>query len=133
MRTVRTSGLTKRCDSLESHCTDYIENIVSIDDGIDALLETVGLLEEFGAATDPSKQLSELHNSTIVLINATDEPFSQIDYVRLMMRQFSKLSRALKTPCMRIDAALDRVTSSRVIFEGWELKLHDYLASIDTR
>ena len=120
-------GLKKECGSLENHCSDYIEDIVILDEGIDAYLEMAELFEEIGVDNNTPRQRAQLHQSIVELVAMTEEPFSQIDSMRKLILQFSKLSPTLKSPCRRIDAALNRVTSSKIIFEGWEAKLQDRL------
>lgn len=110
--------------SLDKHCKEYNELMTRVSCGIDGLLELSHLCaSNYPASETNSQALVELHDQVVNLQEMIDEPFSQIDSMRSQLVAFSKLSRVLREPCRRIDAALDNLLSSRQEIERWQLKL----------
>lgn len=115
------------CQDMEEHCAQYYEMIQAVDDGMDACLEFAAIAESSGFGDGMSANLATLHVSVAALCEKTEEPFGQIDSLRKMITGFSKLSRVLTKPCRRIDIALGKMSSSGIVFEGWERRLREFV------
>lgn len=110
--------------NLESHCKEFSRSMEGVDQGIDGIIEFHQLIKETGGTADTS-MMDDVHTQMTDLLESIEEPFTLLESMRELISQFSRLSKAVRIPCKRIDAALAEIASSKSIIEGWEIKLRE--------
>lgn len=108
---------------LYEDCKEYIDLIRQIDRGIDGIVEMYSIFKDAGNEEILIDGIEELYDQVKDMVVTIDEPFSQLDSFRAILKNFSRLAKVLRDPCLKIEAALDNLISSKDIIESWEQKL----------
>ena len=116
-------------EKLNTDCKEYIGLMKQVDRGIDGIVELYQIFQDTGDEEILDAGIRELFSQVAALSTTIDEPFSQVDSFKSILNGFSRLAKALRDPCLKIDMALDNIISSKVIIKSWKQKLSRCVAN----